>query len=188
MVLPVRRIVTGQTPERKSVFTHVEDVTPIVMASGMSWYGVWGWDELPVLPYFDSAGYTPRSAFPGPGQLRVNTVVFPPGYGVVKPTGAATAGPPEEYKRLLAAQPPGGEHNHETGMHSTDSVEFGFVFSGEVTLVQDDNAEVTLRPGDVYVQNGALHAWRNRGDEPCMICFLVVGTTRTAGEAGQPTG
>ena len=39
-------------------------------------------------------------------------------------------------------------------------------------------------PGDVMVQNGAKHAWENRGSEPCMICFVVLGTPRrTAGQS-----
>jgi hypothetical protein len=180
MALSVRRVVTGQRTDGTSVFTHVEEVAPIDMGGGMSWYGVWGWEEMPILPHHDPETYQPRSTFPAPGGMRVNTVVFPPGYGVrapgVKPE--ARPSPPEEYRRLSAAQSPGGQHDPATGMHSTNSIDFGFVVSGEICLEQEDGSEVALRPGDVYVQNGAVHAWRNRSSEPAAICFLLLGAER----------
>ncbi|CCW20022.1 hypothetical protein EBBID32_43930 [Sphingobium indicum BiD32] len=54
------------------------------------------------------------------------------------------------------------------------------MFAGEMTLIQGDGTEQTLKPGDVLVQNGAMHAWKNRGTEPCIICFVVLGTPRAA--------
>lgn len=113
----------------------------------------------------------------------MNTVVFPAGYGVRgdQPAPARPA-PPAEYQRLASAQPTGGSHDRETGMHDTNSVDFGFIFSGEISLEQEDGTEVTLRPGDVYVQNGAVHAWRNRSDSPCVICFVLVGADRRSVE------
>ena len=87
------------------------------------------------------------------------------------------------YQELQAAVTSGGEHDFDVGMHSTDSVDLGFVFSGEVTLIQGDGSEATLKPGDVMVQNGAKHAWENRSSEPCMICFVVLGADRTSAQA-----
>ena len=43
-------------------------------------------------------------------------------------------------------------------MHRTESVDYGFVIEGELTLVLDD-AEVALKPGSVVVQRGSNHAW-----------------------------
>ena len=175
----VRRVVTGQTPTGTHQFTHVGEVAALDMGGGCKWYGVWGWDKMPTLPYHTVEPYVPRSVFPAAGGMRINTTVFPAGYGVTT-KDALAAGPSEEFLRIMAAQPPTGEHDHETGMHSTDSVDFGFVISGEVTLIQGDGSEVTLVPGDVLVQNGAIHAWQNRSDQPCTICFVVLGTPRAA--------
>lgn len=185
MAPSIRRVVTGQNADGVSVFSHVEEVEPIVLGGGMSWYGVWGWDEMPTLPHVVEEAYVPRSTFPAPGGVRVNTVVFPPGYGLRDDNGEplVSSNPPAEYVNLSAAQPAGGFHDRETGMHATNSVDFGFVVSGEICLEQDNAAEVTLRPGDVYVQNGAVHAWRNRGSEPCVLTYVVLGAERT--EAGQ---
>ena len=52
------------------------------------------------------------------------------------------------------------------GMHTTDTVDFEVVLSGEVVLELDDGAEVTLKQGDTVVQNGTRHAWHNRGRRP----------------------
>ena len=64
------------------------------------------------------------------------------------------------------------------GMHTTDSVDFDVVLSGEVWLELDDGAEVHLRAGDCVVMNGARHAWRNRSQAPCTIAVVLVGAPR----------
>ncbi len=64
------------------------------------------------------------------------------------------------------------------GMHTTDTVDFEVVLSGEITLELDDGAEVTLKPGDTVVQNGTRHAWHNRGDVPVVIAAVIIGAQR----------
>ena len=64
------------------------------------------------------------------------------------------------------------------GMHTTDTIDYGIVMSGEVWLELDDGAEVHLRPGDCVVQNGTRHAWRNKGSETCIMAFVMVGARR----------
>jgi len=49
--------------------------------------------------------------------------------------------------------------SRDSGMHTTDSVDYGVVISGEITLELDDGATVRLKQGDCVVQNGARHAW-----------------------------
>jgi hypothetical protein len=50
-------------------------------------------------------------------------------------------------------------------MHTTDSIDYVMVVSGEVTLDLDDGEQTVLRAGDVVIQNGTRHAWRNHGTE-----------------------
>jgi len=64
------------------------------------------------------------------------------------------------------------------GMHTTDSIDFEYIVSGEVWLDLDDGASVHLRAGDTVVQNGTRHRWRNEGAEPCRIVVFIVGTHR----------
>lgn len=64
-------------------------------------------------------------------------------------------------------------------MHRTETVDYGIVIEGEVTLILDDS-EVTLGPGDIVVQRGTNHAWSNHGDKPCRIAFVLIDGQYTA--------
>ena len=37
-----------------------------------------------------------------------------------------------------------------------------------------DKEDVVLKAGDVLVQCGTNHAWSNRSDKPCVVCFVLV--------------
>lgn len=58
-----------------------------------------------------------------------------------------------------------------------------FVLSGEVDVELDDGVEVHLKAGDVLVQNGTRHAWRNQSDQPCVLVVAVTGARRAMGGA-----
>ena len=64
------------------------------------------------------------------------------------------------------------------GMHTTDTVDFDVIVSGEVYLELDDGSEVLLKTGDCVVQNGTRHAWRNRSSSNCVIAVTLVGAER----------
>jgi mannose-6-phosphate isomerase-like protein (cupin superfamily) len=59
-------------------------------------------------------------------------------------------------------------------MHRTETVDYGVVIEGEITLVLDDS-EVLLKPGSVVIQRGTNHAWANRSGKPCRMLFVLLG-------------
>jgi len=59
-------------------------------------------------------------------------------------------------------------------MHRTNSIDYGIVISGELDLELDDGAMTHLRPGDVVVQRGTMHAWVNNGANWCRIAFVLI--------------
>jgi mannose-6-phosphate isomerase-like protein (cupin superfamily) len=61
------------------------------------------------------------------------------------------------------------------GMHTTRTIDYGIVLSGEIYLELDEG-EVHLTPGDVVVQRGTRHAWRNRSSKPCTIAFVLISS------------
>lgn len=75
-------------------------------------------------------------------------------------------------------------------MHRTDSLDYGIVISGEITMMMDDESEdVLLKAGDMVVQRGTNHAWANRGTESCVIAFVLIdGVTQTAAPQEQSKG
>jgi quercetin dioxygenase-like cupin family protein len=61
-------------------------------------------------------------------------------------------------------------------MHRTISLDYGICIKGAVTLILDDEKEVTLREGDIIVQRGTVHAWRNASEtEWARVVFVVLG-------------
>jgi quercetin dioxygenase-like cupin family protein len=59
-------------------------------------------------------------------------------------------------------------------MHRSNSIDYGIVMSGELELELDGGEAVRLLPGDVVVQRGTNHLWRNPGkDTVCRIVFIL---------------
>ena len=59
-------------------------------------------------------------------------------------------------------------------MHRTNSIDYGIVMSGEVELELDDGATTRLGPGDIVVQRGTIHLWRNPStSQACRIVFVL---------------
>lgn len=59
-------------------------------------------------------------------------------------------------------------------MHRTNSIDYGIILSGEVELELDDGATTLLGPGDVVIQRGTIHLWRNRSTtDVCRIIFVL---------------
>lgn len=59
-------------------------------------------------------------------------------------------------------------------MHRSNSIDYGIILSGQVELEVDDGAKTLLGPGDIVVQRGTLHLWRNLSESmPCRIVFVL---------------
>ena len=48
-------------------------------------------------------------------------------------------------------------------LHRTITLDYGILISGSLTLILENNERTVLRPGDIVVQRGTLHAWENEG-------------------------
>lgn len=62
-----------------------------------------------------------------------------------------------------------------TPMHRTVSIDYGVVVEGEVDLILDSGASRHLRRGDVSIQRGTAHSYRNRSSsEWCRMLFVFL--------------
>lgn len=180
----IRRVVTGHTPDGKAIVASDEVVAPVTvaLAPGTEFYRLWGADTAPVFPDDGSPPAMP-TYFPPVGGFRFGLFTVPPesdGRREQLDVAAALAEAEERLPGLM------GHMERDTpGMHTTDTVDYEFVVSGEVSLELDDGQEVQLRPGDTVVQNGTRHRWRNRGDEPCVLVVVLVGAERAT--STEPT-
>ena len=177
----LRRVVTGQTANGRSVFVSDEHMEPTTLRllPGAEFHHVWGSDEPVALPTDGVRPQAPRY-FPVPGGFRFHVFTLAP-QGATAPAdldmGAALKEFAEKVPGMAEAMEPG-----HPGMHTTDTVDFDLVISGEVCLELDDGAEVRLGPGDCVVQNGTRHRWRNRTSEPCVIAVALLGMTRSGSD------
>ena len=90
----------------------------------------------------------------------------------VEDMGARILGtaPPENGSRFIVMEFAPGIVSE---MHRTETIDYGVVLEGELTLILDDS-EVDLKAGDIVVQRGTNHAWSNRSGKPCRILFVLL--------------
>ena len=175
--MKVRRVVTGHDRDGKAVFASDEEVDPLPLAlmPGAEFHRLWGADLAPTFPGGGSPTAQPRY-FPPVGGYRFGFFTVPPATGSAPAEldlQAALAEMAEKLPGLLTYLEP-----DNPGMHTTDTIDFEVVLSGEVILELDDGVERVLRPGDTVVQNGTRHRWGNRGTEPAVLAVFITGAHR----------
>jgi mannose-6-phosphate isomerase-like protein (cupin superfamily) len=177
--MSVRRVVTGHDRDGKAVFVSDEQVDPVTVAlrPDRAYHRLWGADQLPTFPD-DGRPPEQHNYFPSVGGYRFGLFTVLPGT-TSAPDGldrqAALAEMEEKLPGFLGHLEP-----DNPGMHTTDTVDFEVVLSGEVVLELDDGAEKVLRPGDAVVQNGTRHRWGNRGTEPAVLALVLIGAHRAS--------
>ncbi|KAK0255792.1 hypothetical protein B0A54_11050 [Friedmanniomyces endolithicus] len=63
----------------------------------------------------------------------------------------------------------------KSDMHRTDSIDYSIVISGTIENEVESGEVRVGKPGDVFVQRGTQHAWRNPSEtEWTRMCFFVV--------------
>jgi len=69
-----------------------------------------------------------------------------------------------------------------SGIYSTPTADYVVVLSGQLALDLGGGDVLTLGTGDVAVQCGTHHAWRNRTDQPARGAFVLAGADLPAGD------
>lgn len=173
---PIRRIVTGHDVHGDAVITG-DDALPTVVElaaiPGTIFHEVWSTAATPVS--IDNGPDPTIGSLclpPPPHGTRIRFVDIPPDTEDFLRHGAA---------RMKDAFSQVGDINASTVrpdsphplMHRTETVDYGIVISGEITLVLD-KGETNLKAGDVVIQRGTNHAWANRSGQPCRMLFMLV--------------
>jgi hypothetical protein len=176
--MSIRRVVTGHDSQGKAIFVDDGMVKPTTLAlSTMTYHELWRSDSAPSFP--DAGTNGPKTSFfPPPGGYRFFILTIMPGD---EPDLADCGIDLEAAIREMQDKLPGLLETNEfdnPGMHTTDTVDMEIMLAGELVLELDDGAEVTLRPGDVNIQNGTRHRWHNRGSEPAVMAVAMVGASR----------
>jgi hypothetical protein len=180
-MMAIRRVVTG-VRDGKSVI--LADGEPANFHEFVGWPGhatslVWATAPISDLPLdMSSEPQLGQVVTPGPGETRLLVVRFPPDAVFADPRfdgidyGAeATVHLPGLIERFEADNP---------GMHTTESIDYDVVLNGEIWLELDDGVETMLQQGDILVQGGTRHAWRNKSNSPTTMLFVLVGARGNA--------
>ena len=173
----IRCIITARNSSGKSVFAKDSAVEPITLSllPGFEFHRLWGSDSSPQLPSDGTPPPHPRY-FPPAGGFRFAFFTVPPGTSKI-PENTDLVAAFAEIQTKLPGMADVLEPMHP-GMHTTDTVDFDVVLSGEIYLELDDGAEVLLKAGDCVIQNGTRHAWHNRSSENCLIAVTLLGAQR----------
>ena len=175
----VRRIVTGHSKTGASVF--MSDGLPPGAAifehvPGMEVALAWKSAADGLIARSGDEPTSPGSVVPAVGETALLVVTFPPDSVRTAPTfDRAAAG--AESKKFL----PGLAESFEPdapGMHTTETVDYGILLEGELTLELDGGASKRLNLHDIVIQNGTRHAWRNTSDRPATMLFVLIGGHR----------
>jgi hypothetical protein len=171
--------VTGHDRDGRAVFAGDEAVEPVAPAilGGTEFHLLWGGDQAPSFPDDGSQPATARY-FPGVGGFRFGIFTLPPGgaggVGGAAPSPSDVEAGLAEVERLLPGLL-GHMEPDAPGMHTTATIDFEVVLSGQIELELDDGATVLLGPGDTVVQNGTRHRWNNPGTESARVAVFLVG-------------
>lgn len=170
----IRRVITGHDENGKAVVIQDAPATCVLSRperKGVTLTNLWKIDTVP--GEFDG----PTETVDGP------LVLHPPKHGSIFRIVEFMPEDPEFLKtvdRKAAFATMGAADNlvedaRHPYMHRTDSVDYGVVLTGEITMLMDEEKDdVLLKAGDTFVQRGTNHAWSNRGTEPCEVMFVLV--------------
>jgi hypothetical protein len=173
-----RRVVTGNV-NGKSVFQSDEQLLAYEFKTvpGYEHTLVWVNPATPDLGEVQRFDSYPDSVVPGPGGTSLHFVTLPPGSVFADPSFDREAAQQEALVRLpgLADR----FENEDPAMHRTNTVDYAVVYDGEIGLELDDGKTLSLSRGDVVVQNGTRHPWRNPGTKPVTMLFFLNGAKET---------
>lgn len=172
----MRRIITGTVNGKAVILADGEPANAhdYTGRPGHMTSVIWATAALPELPTtMDQQPQPGICVTPAPGETRLMMVRFPPDTIFADPRFDRAGYEVESATHLpglIDTFEPGG-----SGFHTTSSIDYDVVIDGEIWLELDDGVQTRLGQGDIVVQGGTRHAWRNRSDKDALMLFVLVG-------------
>ncbi len=171
MIWRVRRVLTGHDADGKSAIIAdglAQNVKEMASMPGLALTDLWETASAPASNAggADAALRPVRLEPPKNGTL-LRIVEFPP-----DSTWRSGADGREAFKSIGAGHAQ-DRASSDPMMHRTHTVDYAIVLKGEIHAVMEIG-EKLLRAGDILVQRGTNHSWSVRGNEPCIVCFVLV--------------
>ena len=177
-VTPARRVVTVDYTANKGSLvsdTASPDVRLDPARPGYALARMWATDSAPAMITAEALHLPYVLQPPARGSV-LNVITFPPDANWRGKVGAA------EVKAFFASVNAAGASTWAADaphpyMQKMDTLDLCVVTQGEIVLVLDTQ-EVTLKAGDVVVQQGSNHAWSNRSGAPAAVAIASHGAAR----------
>jgi len=173
---PIRRVVTGHDAHGDAVIAtdgSLPTVVELAAIPGTMFHEVWSTVATPVsIDNGPDPTIGPLRLPPPAHGTRIRFVDIPPDTEDFLKHGAARMKDAFSQVGDVHASTVRPDSPHPL-MHRTETVDYGIVISGEITLVLD-KGEANLKAGDVVIQRGTNHAWANRSGKPCRMLFMLV--------------
>ncbi|KAL7936998.1 hypothetical protein V8C35DRAFT_294417 [Trichoderma chlorosporum] len=146
---PIRRVITTHDANGKVVFSEeVSETVPGVELSGMQFHLGYSLDRAPAVLENDQDLKEYKDRLPHDVGVSIH------GGTVLRITDFL----------------PGGY----APMHRSKTVDFGVILEGELELILDSGESTVLKRGDVIVQRGTIHAWKNNSTTEVARGFFVL--------------
>jgi mannose-6-phosphate isomerase-like protein (cupin superfamily) len=173
---PIRRVVTGHDADGDAVIATdgpLPTVVELAAIPGTIFHEVWSTAVTPVsIDNGPDPTIGPLCLPPPTDGTRIRFVDIPPDTEEFLKHGPARMKDAFSQVGDVHASTVRPDSPHPL-MHRTETVDYGIVISGEITLVLD-KGEANLKAGDVVIQRGTNHAWANRSGKPCRMLFMLV--------------
>lgn len=166
-----KRIVTGSNADGRSAVVH-DGYSPGHFDLFTSAFDVvWMTDSTPpiISGTDDPAEVDHYEMKPPPGGIKWIMLSIPP--EAVSQAVDRTA--PEYLERMSHFDDGGVMEPDGNGWHTTQTLDFVTIVSGEIDLELDDGV-TSLSVGDCVVQRGTRHRWINRGKIPCVMSGIII--------------
>ncbi|MCH2171956.1 cupin domain-containing protein [Myxococcota bacterium] len=162
----MKLLVTGHDENGKAVFSHV-GTPPRGLGTGS--YELWS-TQGPLSVPDAAAPEAPADIgyFPVDGETSFKFVTVPP-------VSEHPRGGPRTMTEDIAHY----FDPDDPAMHTTDTIDYVIILSGQAELELDDGRRETVRQGDCVVQRGTRHAWRVTSEEPLIMAAVLIGAKRT---------
>ncbi|QXI26380.1 cupin domain-containing protein [Pseudomonas vanderleydeniana] len=182
----VRRIVTGHDALGRSVFVSDEPAPRATDFIDMPGYGltqVWRNDTPASLGGTGDCTLDNGSLIPFPGGSSMLMISLPPDTVMGAPLD-----PDRAFAQMSAAMPGLLEcfEQQDPAMHRTLTVDYVVMLEGELWLELDEGQQRRVSAGDVVIQNGTRHAWRNKSGSVAKAAVFMQGLAPRADTTQGP--
>jgi hypothetical protein len=174
----VRRIVTGHDQAGRAIIQQdgpVPRVQRIGGEHGPLFFEVWNTRATPA-PIDRASGEPAEEGIqlaPPKGGTRIRVLdIAPEDASLASITPEQAAAHFAEVGAAGASSHAGAGTRHAF-MHRTETIDYGIVLEGEITLILDEG-ETVAYAGDIVIQRGTNHGWANRSNRNCRIAFILI--------------